>query len=552
MSLSVLDVTTGDVVTVPLEDAGKEMVKSVIPNIEKELGRVGGLSEGNEVMVTQIVRAEGCRECNPDETVDYYLIDGCGWLVKTIVKKPLRQDRPGMVTISMPSKSTSIEVTGNLTVMGLKIKIESKEGIPRLQQCLVVNWSEMDDNRTLEEHCIDSEQTIHLSRRFNRETMVKKPLCQDHVLVRTPSCKIVPIRVTENLTVRDLKARIQDQEGFPSDRQSLIVHGVRMEDDWTLEECDLEADVFIDLVLHLQVVNFSLVKKPLCQDHVMVMTNTGETIRIKVTENLTVMDLKARIQRKVGIPPDDQRLLVHGVIMMNDDRTLEEYNGLEPDGIVHLVLRLTGGGPCPVGGVEFADVSSADSLKRKDWSKSAPKWRVACPGLCLEGVCQNEKCSANGKRVIMNHGNCEFDLIEDQHKCKCPICREQVIPTTCGFNNCRWKWVGRKIEDQTQRPVTIRADWKVADNAYHYFDETKSGTANWLRLKITTEQVSDDHIICAICLCGAWVPAETDTLPCGHTFHGKCIGEWMKQSRTCPLCRANSVMTPFMRKAAGL
>jgi len=45
MSLSVLDVTTGDVATVPLEDAGMETVNSVIPNIEKELGRVRGLSE---------------------------------------------------------------------------------------------------------------------------------------------------------------------------------------------------------------------------------------------------------------------------------------------------------------------------------------------------------------------------------------------------------------------------------------------------------------------------------------------------------------------------
>jgi len=235
---------------------------------------------------------------------------------------------------------------------------------------------------------------------------------------------------------------------------------------------------------------------------------------------------------------------------MEDDRTLEEYHGLEPDAIVHLVLRLRGGGGGPPQvGVEFADVSNTDSLKRKDWSKSAPRWRMARPGLCLDGVCQNEKCPANGKHVIMNHGYCEFDLIEDRHTCKCPICYKQVIPTTCGFNNCQWKWVGRKIEHQTQRPVTIRADWKVADDAYHYFEETKSGTVNWLRLKIMTEQVSDDEVIC---LYGAEVLAETDSLPCGHTFHGKCIGEWTKHSRTWPLYRANSIMTPLMRKAAGL
>ena len=475
MSLSVLDVSSGEVVTVPLEDDGLKTVRSVFPKIEKELGRVRGLSEDKRVMVTNmnIVGSEGCKRCSLDETVDYYLIDGCGWLVKTIIKTPLRQDQPGKVTVSMLGKNnTSIEVTGSLTVMGLKMKIESKEGIPRDQQRLYVLASdvkmydgvEMDDDRTLEEHGIESDDRIRLARYITCENVVKKPLCQDHVIVKTLTGLTISVKVTANLTVMDLKARIQDKEGIPPDQQRLMIHGVQMEDDWTLEEC--------------------------------------------------------------GIGPDDN---------------------------IHLVLRLRGG--CAPAFVEFADVSRADSLKRKGWSKSAPAWRIAHPGLCLEGVCQNEKCSANGEHVIMNHSYCEFDLIEDRRKCECPICHKQVIPTTCGFNNCRWKWVGRKIDQQTQRPVTIRADWKVADDAYHYFDETKSGTANWLRLKITTKQASDVKswlIICAICLDYAVGATETDTLPCGHTFHGKCISEWLKRSSTCPLCRARSIMTPFMREAAGL
>ena len=461
MSLSVLDVTTGDVVTVPLEDDGMETVKLVAQKIEKELGRMRGLGEDKRVKVTSIVRAEGCNRCSPSETMDYYLIDGCGLLVKTVIKKILRQDQPGKVTVVLPSKRILIEVTGNLTVMGLKIMIESKEGLPQDQQRLFANSVEMDDDCTLEEHCIESEQFIYL---FRCKTSVKKPLHPNHFIVHTCAGKQFPVELTENLTVMDLK----------------------------------------DIILE-----------------------------------------------KEGIPPVKQRLAVHGRGMA-DDQTLEEY-GIGPGVIVSLWLRLRGGG---VGvGVEFADVSSADSLKRKGWSKSAPAWRVVTEsGLCLEGVCQNEKCSANGEHVIMNHGCCEFDLIEDRHKCQCPICRQQVIPTTCGFNNCRWKWVGRKIDQQTQRPVTIRADWKVADDAYHYFDETKSGTANWLRLKITTDhaQVSDKYVTCAICLHSAVVATETDTLPCGHTFHGKCISEWLKRSSTCPLCRARSIMTPFMRKAAGL
>lgn len=35
-------------------------------------------------------------------------------------------------------------------------------------------------------------------------------------------------------------------------------------------------------------------------------------------------------------------------------------------------------------------------------------------------------------------------------------------------------------------------------------------------------------------------PGSTRTLPCGHTFHSRCIERWKRTSCTCPMCR-----TPF-------
>jgi len=84
--------------------------------------------------------------------------------------------------------------------------------------------------------------------------------------------------------VKGVKARIQDQEGIPPYQQRLIVTGVEMEDDWTLKDYGLQPDAIVHLVFQ------SLVKKPLCKEHVIVMTLTGKAIQIKVTENLTVMD----------------------------------------------------------------------------------------------------------------------------------------------------------------------------------------------------------------------------------------------------------------------
>ena len=99
----------------------------------------------------------------------------------------------------------------------------------------------------------------------------------------------------------------------------------------------------------------------------------------------------------------------------------------------------------------------------------------------------------------------------------------------------------------------MRGDWKTADDAYHHFDEAESGTANWLHLKLTAEPLDDPnescYEMCAICFS---CTQKSETLSCGHKFHGECISEWWKRSDTCLLCRAKSAMTPYMKEVAGL
>ena len=142
------------------------------------------------------------------------------------------------------------------------------------------------------------------------------------------------------------------------------------------------------------------------------------------------------------------------------------------------------GGSEPTFGIEFADVSNADGLKKVEWRNSAPAWRRTVPGLCLEGTCTNTSCEANGERVIMPIGYKKFDLISDVNESttKCSICSKYVEPQTCSFNNCWWKWSGVKQVKKGEAPVPCSSDWKYADNAYHYFDDHKTGTVTWRQL----------------------------------------------------------------------
>ena len=204
---------------------------------------------------------------------------------------------------TLAGKTISLSVESADSIQIVKAKIYDKVGVPPDQQRFVYGGRLLENTRSLSYYQIKNKSTLQL--------VVKR---RDTIFIRINAEEPITFSVEfdANDTIENIKAKIQDKEGVPPEKQHLTFAGRELEEHCTLNDYSIQKESTLDLKLPnvVQIV----VKMP-----------AGKTIKLNMESNCSTDALKQKIMEKEGASTEQQRLFCGGE-ELESGHTLKDYN----------------------------------------------------------------------------------------------------------------------------------------------------------------------------------------------------------------------------------
>jgi ubiquitin C len=210
-------------------------------------------------------------------------------------------------------KIFSLDVEPSDIIKNIKEKIQQKEGIPSDRQQLIFSRKELDDNSTLFDYNIHGGSTLHL---------LFKSRNRKNIYIKILSGKTISLEFKPSDTIKNIKDKIYQKEGISPEMQILIFTTNELKDNLTLLDYKIQEESTIHLIFN----------------KIYVKSIKGKNIELNFQPSDSIKNIKDKIHKIEGIPPDQQSLMFSGK-ELKENLTLSEYN-IQRGSTLHLSSKI--------------------------------------------------------------------------------------------------------------------------------------------------------------------------------------------------------------------